>query len=97
VGDTADEGVGITDVHVEKRGPFGDGWQIRKYYGALETPAYASLIGFPLAWTPGTERTGNDRAGRLMGGTQWDRALTGAVASISVNVIVAKGFEEDRG
>jgi hypothetical protein len=45
---------GLQNVHLEKWGPFGDGWQIKKYYGALETPAYASLIGFPLAWTPGT-------------------------------------------
>jgi hypothetical protein len=45
---------GLKNVHLEKWGPFGDGWQIKKYYGALETPAYASLIGFPLAWTPGT-------------------------------------------
>ena len=46
---------GLQNVHLEKWGPFGDGWQIKKYYGALETPAYASLIGFPLAWTPGTD------------------------------------------
>ena len=45
---------GLQSVHLEKWGPFGDGWQIKKFYGALETPAYASLIGFPLAWTPGT-------------------------------------------
>ena len=46
---------GLENVHLEKWGPFGDGWQIKKFYGALETPAYASLIGFPLAWTPGTD------------------------------------------
>jgi hypothetical protein len=45
---------GLQNVHLEKWGPFGEGWQIKKYYGALETPAYAPLIGFPLAWTPGT-------------------------------------------
>jgi carboxypeptidase Q len=45
---------GLQNVHLEKWGPFGDGWQIKKYYGALEAPAYAALIGFPLAWTPGT-------------------------------------------
>jgi carboxypeptidase Q len=45
---------GLQNVHLEKWGPFGDGWQIKKYYGALESPAYAALIGFPLAWTPGT-------------------------------------------
>jgi hypothetical protein len=44
---------GLQNVHLEKW-PFGYGWQIKKFYGALETPAYASLIGFPLAWTPGT-------------------------------------------
>jgi hypothetical protein len=45
---------GLQNVHLEKWGPFGNGWQIKKFYGALETPAYAPLIGFPLAWTPGT-------------------------------------------
>jgi hypothetical protein len=45
---------GLQNVHLEKWGPFGYGWQIKKFYGALETPAYAALIGFPLAWTPGT-------------------------------------------
>ena len=44
---------GLQNVHLEKW-PFGYGWQIKKFYGALETPAYAALIGFPLAWTPGT-------------------------------------------
>jgi hypothetical protein len=44
---------GLKNVHLEKF-PFGYGWQIKKYYGAMETPAYAALIGFPLAWTPGT-------------------------------------------
>jgi carboxypeptidase Q len=44
---------GLQNVHLEKW-PFGNGWQITKFYGALETPAYAALAGFPLAWTPGT-------------------------------------------
>jgi carboxypeptidase Q len=44
---------GLKNVHLEKW-PFGYGWQIKKYYAAMETPAYAALIGFPLAWTPGT-------------------------------------------
>ena len=45
---------GLKNVHLESWGPFGYGWQIKKFYGALESPAYAALIGFPLAWTPGT-------------------------------------------
>src|ERR1700744_384198 len=44
---------GLKNVHLETF-PFGYGWQIKKFYGAMETPAYAALIGFPLAWTPGT-------------------------------------------
>ena len=30
---------GLKNVHLEKWGPFGNGWQIKKFYGALETPA----------------------------------------------------------
>ena len=45
---------GMKNVHLETF-PFGNGWQIKKFYGAMETPAYAALIGFPLAWTPGTD------------------------------------------
>ena len=44
---------GLKNVHLEKF-PFGYGWQIKKFYGALETPSYAPLTGVPLAWTPGT-------------------------------------------
>jgi hypothetical protein len=44
---------GLQNVHLEKFA-FGYGWQIKKFYAAMETPAYAALIGFPLAWTPGT-------------------------------------------
>jgi carboxypeptidase Q len=44
---------GLRNVHLEKF-PFGYGWQIKKYYGAMESPVYAALPGVPLAWTPGT-------------------------------------------
>ena len=44
---------GLQNVHLEKW-PFGYGWQIKKYYGAMESPAYAAIPGFPLAWTPST-------------------------------------------
>jgi carboxypeptidase Q len=44
---------GLQNVHLEKW-PFGYGWQIKKFYGAMESPVYAALTGFPLAWTPGT-------------------------------------------
>jgi hypothetical protein len=44
---------GLQNVHLEYW-PFGYGWQIKKFYGAMETPVYAAFTGFPLAWTPGT-------------------------------------------
>jgi carboxypeptidase Q len=39
---------------LEKWGPFGRGWTFSHYEGHMVEPQYASLIGFPLAWTPGT-------------------------------------------
>ncbi len=45
---------GLQNVHLEKWPVPGYGWQIKKFYGALETPSYAPLTGVPLAWTPGT-------------------------------------------
>jgi hypothetical protein len=54
---------GLQNVHLEKF-PFGPGWQIKKYYGAMESPAYAAIPGFPLAWTPGTN-------GPLTGEPMW--------------------------
>ena len=44
---------GLKNVHLETW-PFGYGWQIKKYYAAMESPAYVAIPGFPLAWTPGT-------------------------------------------
>ena len=49
------ESYGMTNVHLEPWGPFGNSWQYKKFYGALVAPNYAPLIGFPLAWTPGTD------------------------------------------
>ncbi|WP_263382399.1 M28 family peptidase [Granulicella arctica] len=46
---------GMVNVHLEPWGPFGNSWQYKKFYGALVAPNYAPLIGFPLAWTPGTK------------------------------------------
>lgn len=45
---------GLQNVHLEKWGPFGNGWQIKYFAASLMEPAYQTLIGFPLAWTPGT-------------------------------------------
>src|SRR5580700_2618357 len=49
------ESYGLQNVHLEPWGPFGNSWQYKKFYGALVAPNYAPFIGFPLAWTPGTD------------------------------------------
>jgi hypothetical protein len=46
---------GLTNVHREAWGPFGRGWTYTRFSGHMLEPAYAPLIGFPLAWSPGTQ------------------------------------------
>jgi hypothetical protein len=48
------ESYGLQNVKLEKWGPFGQSWQLKHFSAHLLEPQYAPLIGFPLAWTPGT-------------------------------------------
>jgi len=45
---------GLEDVHTERWGTFGKGWEIQKCYVAMTVPYYQALIAVPKAWTPGT-------------------------------------------
>jgi len=45
---------GLANGHLEKWGPFGRGWDYTRFSAHLIEPAYAPLIGFPLAWSSGT-------------------------------------------
>src|SRR3989442_872803 len=40
---------------LEKWGPFGRGWTYSRFSAHMLEPGYAPLIGFPLAWAPGTD------------------------------------------
>jgi carboxypeptidase Q len=42
------------DARLEKWGPFGRGWTYSHFEAEMIEPQYSPLIGFPLAWTPGT-------------------------------------------
>ena len=44
---------GLANVHVETW-PFGRGWQTERFVAMAVTPRAYPLIGFPKAWTPGT-------------------------------------------
>src|SRR5947209_11667271 len=46
---------GVSNAKEEKWGPFGRGWACKHYEGHMIEPQYSPLIGFPLAWTAGTE------------------------------------------
>lgn len=48
---------GLANAKEEKWGPFGRGWACKHYEGHMVEPQYSPLIGFPLAWTAGTEGT----------------------------------------
>lgn len=45
---------GLSNAKLEKWGPFGRGWDYTKFSAHMIEPAYSPLIGFPLAWSPGT-------------------------------------------
>jgi len=46
---------GVENVKLEKWGPFGRGWAYTSYSGYINEPQYQPLLGYPLAWTPGTD------------------------------------------
>ena len=39
---------------MEPYGTFGRSWELQKYYAAMTAPQYMPIIGYPKAWTPGT-------------------------------------------
>ena len=45
---------GLSNVHLEKWGPFGPGWNLKFYSGHMMEPQYQPIIAMPVAWTPGT-------------------------------------------
>ncbi len=48
------EEIGLAGVKKEKWGPFGRGWSYSRFSAHIVTPVYQPLIGFPYAWSPGT-------------------------------------------
>ena len=45
---------GMENAHLESWGPFGRGWSLEKYSANVIEPVAFPLIGYPKAWTPGT-------------------------------------------
>lgn len=45
---------GLANVKLEPWGPFGRGWTNDRFVGHMLAPSVGPLIGYPKAWTPGT-------------------------------------------
>jgi carboxypeptidase Q len=46
--------LGLENAMMESYGTFGRSWELQKFYAAMTAPQYMPLIGYPKAWTPGT-------------------------------------------
>lgn len=46
---------GVSNAHLEAWGPFGRGWSLKRFSIQVIEPQCIPLIGFPKAWSPGTE------------------------------------------
>lgn len=46
---------GLEEARLEEWGPFGPGWDNERFYGQVLEPQPYPLLGFPKAWTPGTD------------------------------------------
>lgn len=46
--------MGLKNAKLEKWGPFGQGWNNTHFSAHMIEPSYMPIIGFPQAWTPGT-------------------------------------------
>jgi len=48
------QGWGLTNTKLEPWGPFGRGWTNDRFVAQMIAPTTGTLIGYPKAWTPGT-------------------------------------------
>jgi len=46
---------GLSKAHLEKWGPFGNGWECTYFAASMVEPTYQTLIAMPVAWTKGTD------------------------------------------
>ncbi len=46
---------GLANAHLEAWGPFGRGWSLKRFSAQVTEPQCIPLIGFPKAWSPGTD------------------------------------------
>jgi carboxypeptidase Q len=70
---------GLSNVKLEPWGPFGRGWSNDKFYAQALTPTPFPIIGYPKAWTNGTN--GLISGDAILVDVQTDEATRGSRAS----------------
>jgi len=50
--------IGLENAHLEAWGPFGRGWELKKYSANVTGRQTFPLISYPMAWSPGVNTTG---------------------------------------
>jgi hypothetical protein len=89
---------GAANAHLEAWGPFGRGWTLKRFSAQVVEPQCIPLIGFPKAWSPGTDGTLTARVVYLDVKTEADLAgykgkLKGAIVLTSPVREVAARWE----
>ena len=49
---------GMKNVHLQKWGPFGRGWEMTHFEMHAKSPDYWPIIAYPKAWSPSTSGNG---------------------------------------
>ncbi|HEY3863362.1 MAG TPA: M20/M25/M40 family metallo-hydrolase [Verrucomicrobiae bacterium] len=50
------QGWGLVNAHLEPWGPFGRGWELKRFSAQIVEPQVFPLIAYPQAWSPGLKR-----------------------------------------
>jgi carboxypeptidase Q len=50
------ESWGLTNAHLESWGPFGRGWEVKRFSAQVIEPQDFPIIAYPLAWSPGYDK-----------------------------------------
>lgn len=63
---------GMENVHTEKWGPFGRGWELKKFSLSATAPSVYPIIAYPKAWSPAVKGTLTGEVIYLDAGTEAD-------------------------
>ena len=97
--------MGLSNAHLEAWGPFGRGWSNEVFMARVVAPQAYTVIGYPKAWTPGTNGANKgdvilaDVAPIIAYAKAWTPGTDGAIKAKCTRVKIEdkKDFEKYRG